>query len=318
MFGGGFPFEEFAGMHGHGMPGGMRGPPKEVDNKKLYEVLGVDKDSTFDQIKKAYRKKAIKEHPDKGGDPDKFKEVTAAYEILSDKEKREIYDKHGAEAAKQGRPQGGGGDIFSQMFGGGMGGGPRGPQKGKSVQHAIKVTLEEIYKGKTTKIAVNRDRICTTCEGKGGMNGANATCSKCKGRGMVTKMTMIGPGMYSQSTGPCDDCGGSGEQIDEADKCKNCNGKKVIKEKKVLEASIDKGSPHGEKYIFHGESDEHPDKEAGDVVIVVNEQPHKLFKRKGADLLIERDITLLESLTGADFVIDFLDGTKLRIKSAEG
>ena len=130
MFGGGFPFEEFAGMHG-GMPGGMRGPPKEVDNKKYYELLGVEKNASDADIKKAYRKKALKEHPDKGGDPDKFKEITAAYEILSDRDKREIYDKHGAEAAKQGRPQGG--DIFSQMFGGGMGGGQRGPKKGKSV-----------------------------------------------------------------------------------------------------------------------------------------------------------------------------------------
>jgi len=156
----------------------------------------------------------LKEHPDKGGDPDKFKEISAAYDVLSDREKRQLYDDHGAEAAQQGRPQGGGGgDIFSQMFGGGMGGmgGQRGPKKGKSVQHAIKVTLEEVYKGKTTKIAVNRDRICTTCDGKGGMDGANSTCDKCKGRGMVTKMTMIGPGMYSQSTGPCDDCSGTGE-----------------------------------------------------------------------------------------------------------
>jgi len=97
-----------------------------------------------------------------------------------------------------------------------------------------------------------------------------------------------------------------------------CNGKKVVKEKKVLEATVDKGAPHGEKYIFHGESDQHPDKEPGDVVIVVNEQPHKMFKRKGADLLIEKEIPLLESLTGCDFVIDFLDGSKFRIKSKPG
>ena len=145
-------------MHGGGMPGGMRGQKREVDNSKFYDLLGVPKTASDAEIKKAYRKKALKEHPDKGGDPDKFKEVTAAYEILSDREKRQLYDDHGEEAAKQGRPQGG--DIFSQMFGGGMGGGHRGPKKGKSVQHAIKVTLEEIYNGKTTKIAVNRDRIC--------------------------------------------------------------------------------------------------------------------------------------------------------------
>lgn len=94
------------------------------------------------------------------------------------------------------------------MFGGG--GRERGPQKGKSVQHALKATLEEIYKGKTSKIAVNRDRICSKCEGRGGKDGANSTCSTCKGRGMVTKMVMLGPGMYSQSTGPCEECGGSG------------------------------------------------------------------------------------------------------------
>lgn len=91
------------------------------------------------------------------------------------------------------------------------------------------MTLEEIYKGKTTKIAVNRDRICVTCNGKGGKDGAIVTCPKCKGRGMVTKMTMLGPGMYTQSTGPCDECNGTGEIIDAKNKCQDCNGKKVIK-----------------------------------------------------------------------------------------
>ena len=115
MFGG-FPFEEFAGMQG-----GRRGPKKEVDNKKLYDLLDVPKDATMDQIKKSYRKKALKEHPDKGGDPEKFKDITYAYEVLSDREKRELYDQHGEEGVKQGGG-GGGADLFSQMFGGGMGG----------------------------------------------------------------------------------------------------------------------------------------------------------------------------------------------------
>lgn len=135
---------------------------------------------------------------------------------------------------------------------------------------------------------------------------------------MVTKMMQLGPGMYTQQTGPCDECGGSGETIDEDKKCKNCNGKKVVKEKKVLTCDIDKGAPHGEKYIFHGESDAHPDKEPGDVVLVVNEQPHKMFKRKGADLLMEKEITLLESLTGVDFVVDFLDGSQFRVQTERG
>jgi DnaJ homolog subfamily A member 2 len=135
---------------------------------------------------------------------------------------------------------------------------------------------------------------------------------------MKTKMTMLGPGMYSQSTGPCSDCNGTGEQIDEALKCKNCNGKKVVKEKKVIEVEVDKGAPHGEKYLFHGESDEYPDCEPGDVIIVVDEQPHKVFKRKGADLLMEKEISLLEALTGCDFVVEFLNGTSFRVKSTPG
>jgi DnaJ family protein A protein 2 len=135
---------------------------------------------------------------------------------------------------------------------------------------------------------------------------------------MRTQMTMLGPGMYSQSTGPCSDCNGTGTQIDEKDKCRDCNGKKVVKEKKVLECQIDKGSPHGAKYLFHGESDEYPDVEPGDVVIVVNEQPHNVFKRKGADLFMEKEITLLESLTGVSFVIDFLDGSKFAVSSPAG
>ena len=175
------------------------------------------------------------------------------------------------------------------------------------------MTLDEVFKGKTTKIAVNRDRLCESCDGKGGKDGANSTCSACKGRGMVTKMQMLGPGMYSQSTQPCDGCGGSGEAISDKDKCKECNGKKVKKEKKVLECQVDKGAPNGEKYVFHGESDAHPDREPGDVVIVVQEQPHKVFKRKGADLFMEKDITLLESLTGVDFIVDYFDGQSFRV-----
>ena len=167
MFGGGINLEDFMNAQGHpgGFPGGhpgMRrgGPRKEVDNSKFYELLGVDKKAQPNQIKKAYHKKALKEHPDKGGDPEKFKEITNAYEVLMDKEKREIYDEHGEEGLKEGGGGRGGADIFEAMFGGGgRGGRQRGPQKGKSVQHAVKVTLEEIYNGKTTKIAVNRDRI---------------------------------------------------------------------------------------------------------------------------------------------------------------
>jgi DnaJ family protein A protein 2 len=135
----------------------------------------------------------------------------------------------------------------------------------------VKCTLEEIYNGKSAKIPITRDKLCSKCDGKGGENGANSTCTGCKGRGVQTKLRMLGPGMYTQSTGPCSDCGGSGEQIDEALKCKQCNGKKVMKEKKSIEVEIDKGSPHAQKYVFHGEADEAPNVDPGDVIVIVEE-----------------------------------------------
>ena len=180
------------------------------------------------------------------------------------------------------------------------------------------MTLEEIFAGKKTKIAINRDRKCKPCEGRGGKEGAVQKCTTCRGRGMVTKMQQIGPGMYTQSNGPCDECMGKGEVIDEANKCKECRGKKVQREKKIIDVEIDKGSPNNSTYTFHGEADELPGQEAGDVIIVVQEQPHKKYKRKGADLIMEMEITLLQALTGVDFVHTHLDGTKIRIKNNPG
>jgi DnaJ family protein A protein 2 len=141
----------------------------------------------------------------------------------------------------------------------------------KPFKHPLKVTLEEIYNGKKTKIAVNRERICNKCDGKGGKEGAVKKCGSCRGQGMVTKMQQLGPGYYTQSTGPCDDCGGKGEQINEKDKCKICNGKRVQKEKKIIDAEIDKGAPNGQQYTFYGEADEFPGAEPGDVIIIVQE-----------------------------------------------
>jgi DnaJ family protein A protein 2 len=263
--GGGFPFADFEGMRG----GPVGRPKKDVDTNKFYDLLGVKKNASTDEIKKAFRKLALKHHPDRGGDKEKFQELNLAHETLTDPEKRQLYDQYGEEGLQNG---GGGGADLSDLLGGmfGMGGGrgkPSGPRKGKSVLHPVKTTLADLYNGKQTKVVVNRDRICSKCDGKGGKNGAVATCSGCKGRGMRTVMQMLGPGMYSQSTSPCDECNGSGETINEKDKCKTCEGKKVVKEKKILEVQIDKGAPNGEKYVFHGEADEYPDIEPGDVVI---------------------------------------------------
>ncbi len=273
-FFGGFPFG--GGFPGEDGPGGHPGrPKKDVDTTKFYTLLEVEKDATFDEIKKAFRKKALRMHPDKGGDPEIFKEMTHAYEILSDSTKRDIYDKYGEEGINEGMAEGGGGpggfgDIFD-LFGGGGRGGPGGPgakRKVKPTVHKLKCTLEDIYNGKSTKIKVTRERLCEGCGGKGGDK--VETCSGCEGRGMKTTMTMLGPGMYSQRSGPCDDCDGQGEMISASSKCKKCKAKKVVKDVKVFDINIDKGSPHNEKIVLHGEGDEIPDAEAGDVVVVVD------------------------------------------------
>lgn len=186
MFGG-FPFGGFEGMGGMGGMGGR--PRKEVNTTKLYEILGVSKKATTEEIKKAFKKLALQNHPDKGGDPEKFKEINKAHSILADQEKRDIYDQYGEEGLENG---GGGGpdinDLLGGMFGMGGRGKPSGPKKAKPVLHPVKATLADLYNGKTQKVAVSRDRICSKCDGKGGKSGAVVSCNTCKGRGMRTVM----------------------------------------------------------------------------------------------------------------------------------
>eukprot|EP00184_Porphyridium_aerugineum_P008634 CAMPEP_0184692572 /NCGR_PEP_ID=MMETSP0313-20130426/995_1 /TAXON_ID=2792 /ORGANISM="Porphyridium aerugineum, Strain SAG 1380-2" /LENGTH=415 /DNA_ID=CAMNT_0027150411 /DNA_START=179 /DNA_END=1426 /DNA_ORIENTATION=- len=300
----------------------------EVDNNRYYELLGVPKDASDAELKKAYRKLAVKHHPDKGGDVEKFQEISHAFEILSDPEKKEIYDRFGEEGLKEGA--GGGGmdanDIFEAMFGGGIFGGAggsgrrsRGPKKGETVQHAIKVTLEDLYKGKSSKIAITRHRVCTQCAGRGATSAtAVVTCSTCKGQGAVIRMNQIGPGMIQQVQTACPSCRGTGESIDEKFKCAGCEGKKVVKERKVLEVHIDPGMQDGQKIVFRGEADEEPGAEAGDVIIYVKQLDHPVFQRNGRNLLMLKDISLVDALCGASFTVEHLDGRLLKVHAKEG
>lgn len=164
----------------------------QVDTDKFYKELGVSKSATPDEIKKAYRRLALKEHPDKGGDPEKFKALTIAYEVLSDPKKRELYDQYGEEGLEGGGDTGADpADLFAQLFGGGergRGGGRGGPRKGEDIVHALSVTLEDLYRGKLSKLAITRDATCGGCGGTGGAGGRSveAECSDCNGRGMVS------------------------------------------------------------------------------------------------------------------------------------
>lgn len=274
------------------MGGGRR---REVDNSKLYKVLGVEKNSSASEIKKAYRKLAVKHHPDKGGDPDTFKEISKAYDILGDEEKRTQYDQYGEEGVGQNGPQDGN-DIFDMMFNQGQRR-SSGKKKGKDEVHPLDVSLEDLYNGKVRKLSVTRQVIDKSVEVK--------QCAECDGTGVVIQMIRMGP-MVQQTQAACSSCNGKGV---------TCKKKRV---KEVLEVPVQKGAPSGHKITFQEKSDEHPGVTPGDVIFVLNEQPHKVFKRKGADLYIEKSISLVEALCGFEMEVQQLDGRTLIVKSPPG
>lgn len=299
-----------------------------VKETAFYDLLGVSPSASEAEIKKGYRKAALKYHPDKNPSEEaaeKFKEISAAYETLSDSQKRDIYDQYGAEGLASAGPGGMGGmgadDIFSQFFGGGMfggaGGAPRGPQKGADIKHSISATLEELYKGRTAKLALNKTILCKSCEGRGGKAGAVKKCTSCGGRGVKFVTRQMGP-MLQRFQTTCDTCSGSGDIIDPKDRCTSCHGKKTQSERKILQVHIDPGMKNGQRIVFKGEGDQEPDIIPGDVIFVVDEKPHELFKRKGDDLIYEAEIDLLTALSGGDLHIKHVSGEYLKVTIIPG
>ncbi|TXG73510.1 hypothetical protein EZV62_002089 [Acer yangbiense] len=302
--------------------------PKKSNNTRYYEILGVSNSVSQDDLKKAYKKAAIKNHPDKGGDPEKFKEVAQAYEVLSDPEKREIYDQYGEDALKEGMGGGSGGhdpfDIFQSFFGGGggpFGGGSsrgRRQRRGEDVVHPLKVSLEDLYTGTSKKLSLSKNVICSKCNGKGSKSGASMKCAGCQGSGMKVSIRQLGPSMIQQMQHPCNECKGTGETINDKDRCTQCKGEKVVPEKKVLEVVVEKGMQNGQKITFPGEADEAPETITGDIVFILQQKEHPKFKRKGEDLFYEHTLSLTEALCGFQFVLTHLDGRQLLIKSSPG
>ncbi|KAI8989468.1 DnaJ C terminal domain-containing protein [Pilobolus umbonatus] len=276
----------------------------------------------------------MKYHPDKNPDEgDRFKEISHAYEILSDPEARASYDRFGEEG-----PRGGGGygmsadDIFANLFGGGHGGGfdfgsdfggqfgmggSQRARKGESMKYPLTVTLEDLYMGKHTKLALEKNVICSNCDGKGGKTGATKKCGTCKGQGFKVAMRQVGMGMIQQMQIPCSDCNHTGEIA--KDRCKKCKGKKVTVEKKYLDVFIEKGMMDGQKIAMKGEGDQEPGIEPGDVILVLQQKEHAVFEREGNDLLCKVKITLTEALCGFDKVIvTHLDGRGIHVKNPPG
>lgn len=234
--------------------------------------------------------------------------------------KRKVYDEGGEEALKGGGGEGGFHnpfDIFDMFFGGHS---RRGPQerRGKDMFHQLKVSLEDMYNGTTRQLALQKNVICTKCEGLGGKKGAVQTCQNCNGSGMYVRLNRIAPGMVQQIQSVCRECSGQGECISERDRCKTCHGKKVTRERKILEVHVDKGMKDGQKITFRGEGDQEPDVEAGDIVIVLDEKEHPVFRRDGMDLYMNMEIDLVEALCGFQKGITTLDKRHLVITSHPG
>ncbi|KAK5867373.1 hypothetical protein PBY51_011873 [Eleginops maclovinus] len=290
-----------------------------VHETGFYDLLGVSPESSQDELKKAYRKLALKYHPDKNpNEGEKFKLISQAYEVLSNPEKRALYDQGGEQAIKEGGMGGGTSpmDMFNMFFGGG--GRMQRERRGKNVVHQLSVTLEEMYNGSTRKLGLQKNIICDSCEGYGGKKGSMEKCSSCKGRGVQVKVQQIGPGMIQQIQSVCADCQGQGEKFSSKDRCKSCNGRKVERKKKVLEVHIDKGMRDGQKITFSGEGDQEPGLEPGDVIIVLDQKDHPLFRRKDEDLIMKMDIKLAEALCGFKKTIQTLDDRTLVISSLPG
>ncbi|XP_076470499.1 dnaJ homolog subfamily A member 2-like [Babylonia areolata] len=297
-------------------------------DSKLYDLLGVSKGASDAELKKAYRKLAKEFHPDKNPDAgEKFKEISFAYEVLSDPEKRQTYDRYGMDGLKEGGGGGGGfggASMFEDLFGGffgfpGMGGGGRNRrQRGEDTIHPLRVSLEDMYNGKTSKLQLSKTVICKKCNGAGGKPGAMVRCRTCSGRGVKVTLRQLGPGMVQQMQSICPDCQGEGESFSERDKCKECKGKKVAKESKILEVHVDKGMSHEQKIPFRGEGDQVPGVEPGDVIIILQQKEHEVFTRSGSSLYMTKTIGLTEALCGFSFVVKQLDGRDLLVSNPPG
>lgn len=315
-----------------------------AEKRDYYEVLGVSKEATPEEIKKAYRKKAIEFHPDKNpGDKEaeeKFKEAAEAYDVLSNPDKKARYDRFGhagMSGAAGGGFSGGGfsmddifanfGDIFGGRFGGGFGGfsgfggfGGSGSQRrvprGSDIRIRVKLTLSEIVHGVEKKVKINKAVSCPDCHGRGAVSEADIKiCDHCHGTGMVTKVTQTILGQM-QSSSPCPYCGGEGKKI--TNPCRKCGGSGLVKSAEEISFKIPAGVAEGMQLTVQGKGNAaRSGGISGDLLVVIEEENNTELQRDGNDLIYSLFISVPDAITGCDAEIPAVDG-KLRIKIEPG
>ena len=300
--------------------------------RDYYEVLGIARSASAEEIKKAYRKLAIQYHPDKNPGnseaEEKFKEAAAAYEVLSNAEKRQNYDRFGHSGPQMGGGGFGGGmdmnDIFEQfgdIFGGAFGssssrGGQRGGQRGTNIRIKLKLSLEEISDGVTKKIKVNKYSGCSTCHGSGAKAGTQPrTCSTCQGSGQVTQITNTFLGQM-RTASICPTCQGQGSII--TDKCTSCRGEGIERGEEVIEVRIPAGVEEDMQLNMRGKGNAgQRNAPPGDLLIVIEEEEHPLFKRDGQHVFYDLYLNIADAALGTAVEIPTLGG-KARVKIDEG
>ncbi|GAA5859269.1 hypothetical protein JCM1840_003826 [Sporobolomyces johnsonii] len=278
-----------------------------------YKVLGVSKDVSEKELKKAYRKLSKQYHPDKNPDEEakaKFLQVSRSFEVLSDPEKRKTYDRYGEEGLKQRENGGGSGDpfdVFRRAFGFG-GGGQQGQRRGQNMLAEIEVDLKAVYEGDSMKFSIARKAICEQCDGTGARSDKDIVeCPTCEGRGIRLVRHQLGPGIFQQVQMHCDRCGGRGKAIKHL--CPVCKGHRIVDAQSDLILHIDRGMPEGAEVVFEGEADESPDWVAGDVVVKVRSKREKGgFIRKESNLYWKEPISAAEALLGFKHTVKGLDG----------